>query len=179
MVQFVVATIGIVVVFGVATVLARDYIVGASEAFVGLLGGPGIWVGWAVADSIPIPIIPDAFSAAGLLGGMDPLVVVAWACAGSLCGGLLGYAFGAKLRGTALYRRVLAHTGVDIEAFVQKHGPWALAVAALTPLPYSAASWVCGTGRVALPTFVAVSMLRLLRVAGYLWLIKVGALDLL
>ena len=74
---------------------------------------------------------------------------------------------------------MLARTGVDIEGFVQKHGPLALAVAALTPLPYSAASWVCGAGRVALPVFVAVSMLRVVRVAGYLWLMYAGVLELL
>jgi membrane protein YqaA with SNARE-associated domain len=174
-VQTVLVTAALVVVTGVATLLAREHIVAGSRAFVALLGGPGIWLGWAVADAIPFPIIPDAFSAAGLLGGMPFGAVAAWACTGSLSGGLLGYAFGAGLRGTARYQRVLARTGVDIEGFVHKHGPWALAVAALTPLPYSAASWVCGAGRVSLALFVAVSMLRVVRVAGYLWLITAGA----
>ncbi len=176
--QTVIATVALVLVFGLATLLAREQILGASQAFVAVLGGPGIWIGWLVSDAIPFPIIPDAFSAAGLLGGMSFPVVAAWACTGSLSGGLCGYALGRRLRGTERYRRVLARTGVDIEGFVQKHGPAALAVAALTPLPYSAASWVCGAGRVALPTFVAVSLLRVVRVGGYLWLMQAGVVAL-
>lgn len=177
--QTIVATVVLVGVFGVATILARDHLLALGAVFVELLGGPGIWAGWTISDAIPIPIIPDAFSAAGLLGGMSFPAVAAWACTGSLSGGLVGYFLGSRLRGTDLYRRVLDRTGVDMEGLVQKHGPVALAVAALTPLPYSAASWVCGTGRVPLGTFVAVSLLRVVRVAGYLWLMKVGVVELM
>jgi membrane protein YqaA with SNARE-associated domain len=53
-----------------------------------------------------------------------------------------------------------------------------VAVAAITPLPYSIFCWAAGAGRLDFTRFMAVSVpLRIIRVAGYLYLIQLGLLP--
>lgn len=161
----------------VLTALLREPVLAMGEGFVARFGGPGIALGWFLPDAVPLPLIPDAFSALGLLGGMGFGAVVAWASAGSLAGGLGGYWIGTRLRGTALAEHIVARG--QAEELIARYGAGALAAATLTPLPYSAAAWACGAGRMPLRTFVAVSGLRVVRVSAYLLAMKLGVLDVL
>ena len=57
---------------------------------------------------------------------------------------------------------------------LDRYGMTAVAVAAITPLPYSIFCWAAGAGRLDFRAFFLVSQLRILRVAGYLYLIQLG-----
>jgi uncharacterized membrane protein YdjX (TVP38/TMEM64 family) len=54
-----------------------------------------------------------------------------------------------------------------------------VAVAAITPLPYSIFCWAAGAGKLPFRRFLLVSLLRIVRVAGYLYLIQLGLLGAL
>lgn len=57
---------------------------------------------------------------------------------------------------------------------LDRYGMKAVAVAALTPLPYSIFCWAAGAGRLSFKLFLLVSTLRFVRVVGYLYLIQLG-----
>jgi membrane protein YqaA with SNARE-associated domain len=57
------------------------------------------------------------------------------------------------------------------KAFMNQYGLWALAIGALTPLPYSMMCWACGIVRVRFIPFFLISLLRIPRVALYIILI--------
>jgi membrane protein YqaA with SNARE-associated domain len=143
--------------------------------FVDSFGGPGIAVGYFVPDAFTVPLPNDAFTTFGRLGGMGFWEVVAWGSLGSLVGGSTGYwlARTAFSRSARLRRFVEERSG-ELMHKIHRGGAVVLAAAALTPLPYSIACWAAGALRMPFAHFLAVSSLRVIRVAFYLWLIEAG-----
>ncbi|MEM7448022.1 MAG: VTT domain-containing protein [Myxococcota bacterium] len=147
--------------------------------FVRSFGALGVFFGFLIPDALTVPIPQDAFMAFALAGGMPFEAVVGAASTGSLVGGSLGWLLGRQLRRTAWYRRVTDRRAIDAEALMHRYGLQALAVAAVTPLPYSVMCWASGALGVPYAQFILVSLLRILRVAVYLWLIQMGLINVL
>lgn len=169
--------VGLVVLLTAVAVFVALYeepIRAASQRFVEVAGGPGIALGWFLPDVAPLPILPDAFTTAGLIGGMGFLEVVLWGTLGSIAGGSAGYAFGRLLPNTAMYQRVMAGRGARAGELVERYGAAALAFAALSPLPFSLACWAAGALAMPLPRFFAVAALRFVRISSYLYLLQLG-----
>ncbi len=152
-------------------------LIGISKTYVETLGGPGVALGFFFPDGLTIPMPVDAFAAFGLFGGLGFWPTVAWGSVGSICGGCLGYLVGRQLKHTPWFRRFMARRGAEMHGLVRRYGVAALAAAALTPLPYSVACWACGALDMPFGRFLAVSLLRAPRVAGYLYLIELGFIS--
>ncbi len=148
-----------------------------SDGFVETMGGGGVLLAFFLPDAFSVPLPVDAFTAFGLLGGIPFWEVVAWASTGSLVGGCVGYQVGGWLRGFAWFRRFYGKRAEEMDELVNRYGITALAVAALTPLPYSLACWACGALQMRFSTFLLVSLLRIPRVAGYLAIIHFGLMT--
>jgi membrane protein YqaA with SNARE-associated domain len=73
---------------------------------------------------------------------------------------------------------LMASRGAEIHSLVRRYGLIALALATLTPLPYSLACWASGALGVPFFRFCAVSLLRIPRIAIFLWLIQEGFVSL-
>jgi membrane protein YqaA with SNARE-associated domain len=169
--------VGIVVLFGFAAAVGywfREPLEAAARAFVDAFGPAGVLVGFFLPDAFTIPIPNDAFSTFGLVGGLSFAEVVVWGTLGSLAGGSTGWWLGVKLRKTRWVGRLLAHKDGSITAAIRQRGAWIVAIAAITPLPYSLASWTAGAVGMPFGHFFAVSLLRVLRVGGALYLIQLG-----
>jgi membrane protein YqaA with SNARE-associated domain len=145
-----------------------------SRSFVDLAGGLGVALGFFVPDAFTIPIPSDAFSLFGLAGGLRFWHVVAWASIGSIAGGCTGWWIGRRLRRTRRMHRFASGRGAQLERLVRRHGAWLIAVAAISPLPYSLSAWVAGASRMPLLVFFVVSLLRVVRVTAPLYLIELG-----
>ena len=169
--------LGLMAVIAVLGVYFRAPLLTLSEAFVELLGGPGIAVGYLIPDAFTVPVPNDAFGVFGIAGGVGFWEVVFWGTLGSVTGGCLGWFIGRRLRGTAVIARFMNGRGRGIETLVRRYGVLVVAVAAVTPLPYSLSAWAAGAVRLPFFTFVAVSMLRVVRVAGTLYFIELGLLS--
>jgi membrane protein YqaA with SNARE-associated domain len=152
----------------------REPLLHVSELFVQYFAGPGIAIGYFLPDAFTLPLPNDVVTLLGLNGGMGFVEVCAWATGGSLAGGATGYWIGRYLRGTKLVRRIFEKTGGQAQAILDRYGALAVAVAAVTPLPYSIFCWAAGAGRLRFSTFLLVSQLRVIRVAGYLYLLQLG-----
>lgn len=144
--------------------------------FVGNFGGPGIAIGFFFPDAFTVPIPNDAFTAIGLFGGMNFGEVVFWGSLGSLAGGSTGWAIGRYLlaRSKRLQEFIERRGGEQIRAELIRGGRYFLAIAALSPIPYSVTCW--GTGATKMPywEFFVISLLRVPRIAGVLWLVQQG-----
>lgn len=159
----------------VAAYLFREQMLAVGHWFVDGFGGPGIAVGYFIPDAFTVPLPNDAFTTFGRLGGMDFWVVVAWGTLGSLAGGSTGYWI-ARLafRRSKRLRAYVEERSGDLMKKIHRGGAVVLAAAALTPLPYSIACWAAGAVQMPYGRFFAVSLLRVFRVAFYLWLIEAG-----
>lgn len=158
-----------------AAYLFRAELLDISRAFVGAWGLWGVMAGFYIPDALTLPLPNDAFSTFGLLGGLSYGEVVAAGSAGSILGGTTGYFLGKFAFGRSpRLRHMLEARGLER---VRTDGAWALALGALTPLPYSVFCWSAGAVQMRLSVFLAVSTLRVFRVAGYLWLIQLGVVQ--
>ncbi|MCB9726959.1 MAG: DedA family protein [Deltaproteobacteria bacterium] len=165
------------VVLGAIAVVFREPLELLSRRFVHSLGGPGVMLGFFLPDAFTVPIPNDAFSFFALVGGMRFWEIVAWATVGSLLGGHVSFGLGRWLGHTRRVADFLAQRGAEVHGLVRRYGVWALGLAAVTPIPYSVGCMAAGALHMPYGRFVAVSMLRLPRIALYLWLIKLGVVS--
>ncbi|MCH9686598.1 MAG: VTT domain-containing protein [Deltaproteobacteria bacterium] len=145
--------------------------------FVTHLGGPGIAVGFLIPDAFTVPIPNDAFLALGRAGEMPTIPLVAWAMLGSVAGGSLGWTLGRLFRRTRRLDRFMRGRGAKLDRALRRHGVAVVAIAAITPLPYSISAWAAGSTHMPYASFLAVSMLRIIRIVGSLWLIDLGLMS--
>lgn len=170
--------VGLVTVAAAVGRFFRDPLQDLSATFVDLFGGPGIAIGYLIPDAFTVPIPNDAFGWFGIEGGLSFWAVVGWGTLGSVTGGSVGYLIGRRLRTTKWVSRFMTGRGQALERLIRRYGVWVVAVAAMTPLPYSLSAWAAGAVHMRFATFFAVSLTRLLRVAGALYLLQ-GQLGLL
>lgn len=177
MVSSLLAIAALLVVVAVLGAWFREPLLSTGRWFVETLGGPGIAIGFLVPDAFTVPIPNDAFLALGRAGDMPTVPLVAWALLGSVGGGSIGWAIGRALRRTRGLHRFLTGRGAGLDRALRRHGLWVVAVAAITPLPYSLSAWAAGSTAMPYPAFFAVSLLRLVRIVGALWLIDLGLMS--
>jgi membrane protein YqaA with SNARE-associated domain len=156
--------------------LFREPLLEMGHWFVDNFGGLGIAVGFFFPDAFTVPVPNDAFTAFGLWGGMPFAEVVAWGSVGSLIGGSTGWVIGRYLltRSERLQGFIQRRGGEQIRTQLVRGGRWFLAVAAVSPVPYSVTCWAAGVTKMRYWEFLSISLLRIPRVAGILWLIQQG-----
>lgn len=167
---------GFTLVAGLLGWLFKEPLLEIGRRFVDSFGGVGIAVGFFFPDAFTLPVPNDAFTAFGLWGGMGFGSVVAWGSLGSLAGGTTGWVIGRYLLShSARLRDYIKRRGGDeMAAQLRRGGRWFLAVAAVSPIPYSVTCWAAGATKMPYAEFIAISLLRIPRVAAFLWLIQQG-----
>lgn len=176
-IRIVVGVLIMMVVLGTIAIVFRVPLELLSRRFVHTLGGPGVTLGFFLPDAFTLPFPNDAFSFFALVGGMPFWQIVAWATVGSLAGGHVSFGLGRWLGHTRRVADFLARRGAEVHGLVRRYGVWALAMAALTPIPYSIGCMAAGAVHMRYAHFLAVSTLRLPRIAFYLWLIQLGVVS--
>ena len=176
--RFFIGVIGIMVISAILGQLFQEELVRIGQGFVEMLGGPGLATCLAIPDAVPFPPIHEFCTGFALVGGMPFWEVVAWGSGGSIGGGVLGFLIGRALVKTALFQRFVQGRGRNAWESVRRYGAAALALGALSPLPFSICCWASGALRLRPAIFLAVALLRIPRVAFYLWLIQIGLKDI-
>lgn len=173
--------IGFVVLLAILALvgqLCKEPITKFSQGYVNKLGWVGVFFGYLSIAAFLIPFPDDAFSAFGLVGGMTYSTVVLAGSMGSITGGVIGYYVGDSLKHTRWYTRLMIRYGKEVKGIIHQYGAIGLVVAALTPLPYSPATWVCGAAGMPFKQFFVISFYcRIIKTALYVWLIQVGVLS--
>ena len=169
-----VAAIGLVGAVAALGYWLREPLLALGTSFVERFGGLGIAIGFAIPDAFTVPLPNDTFLALGLAGGMGDVPLILWGTFGSVMGGSLGWVLGRALRRTEWLRRFMTGRGAGLDRALKKHGIKVVAIAAVTPLPYSVSAWAAGSTFMPYRTFVTVSLLRVVRVVTSLYLIHLG-----
>ena len=169
-------TLGTLVILGVILTIISMYfkepVEEWSKSFISLTGIWGVGLGFMIPDAFTIPIPPDTFLLAGYMGGLDFISIALSASVGSIVGGTIGFLMIRQLSSSTWAQKRLAKKLKWGESFMESYGVTALALAALTPLPYSIICWACGATGMRLGIFLGVSLLRIPRVFAYLWFIE-------
>lgn len=172
-VRFVIGVVVLVAVVGALGWLFRAPMSDLAGAFVAEFGTPGIFFGMLLVDSYAFPPLahePVLFMAHA--GGLGFWKVCLVAGTGSFLAGPLGYGVGRLLGRVPYVRRQLRRTG--IRPIMRRRGVWVVVLAAVSPVPFSAATHVAGALRVPFWPFVAACTLRYPKVAAYLGMIAFG-----
>ncbi|MEZ4226880.1 MAG: VTT domain-containing protein [Polyangiaceae bacterium] len=140
------------------------------------IGFPGLMAILFMSDAVITPIPPDAL-----------LVVIskselhenwAWLIAFTGClsalAGCAGWALGRSAGRTRAARWLLRRRGQRVQALVQRHGKWAVALGAVTPIPFSITCWFAGIFEMRFRTFAPMTLLRLPRFFVYYVAIAYG-----
>ena len=131
----------------------------------GLAGSRHAPTGLAVvsfAESSCLPIPPDVMLAPMVLARPDRAYIYAGICtAGSVLGGMLGYAIGYFLEpvGHAILS-LLGHAEGQqaFEAWFAEWGLWVILIKGLTPIPYKLVTIASGLAHFSFPVFIAASV---------------------
>ena len=170
-------TLGALLVLGIVLALISTFLKEPVEAwsksFIGSTGAWGVGLGFFFPDAFTLPIPPDTFLLAGHLGGLPFWEIAISASIGSITGGTLGFIMIKMISDQPRARRWIHKKLSSGKILMDQYGVLALALGALTPLPYSVICWACGAMGMRLRVFLAVSLLRIPRVIGYLWFIEV------
>jgi membrane protein YqaA with SNARE-associated domain len=170
----------LMIAIGVVGFVIRDEVISLSRAFVDATGAWGVLIGFFIPDAFTVPVPHEAFLAFGLMGGLDFWVIGAYASVGSVCGGCVGYGMTRWLGHTAWFQALLERRGAaHSRVLIEKYGVLALALGALTPLPYSIMAWTCGALGMRFLPFLLTSLLRVPRVFFYLWLVELGVVEII
>ena len=169
--------IGVVAIVAALAILLHAFkepLEEAAAVFVDNLGGPGVSLGFFIPDGFTVPLPNDAFTTFAFIGGMPFWECVLWGSIGSLAGATAGFSVGRNLHHMAWFQRFMAKRGREVRLLVERYGTTTLAVAALTPIPFSIACWAVGAGGMSYGRVMLVSLLRVPRVAFYLWVLTEG-----
>lgn len=172
------SVLALMALIGITAKLFKEELLSMGQLFVEHLGGLGVALGFFIPDAFPNPVWHDAFLFFALLGEMNFWEIVLWAYGGSITGASIGFWLGRALKNTQWFKRFMAKRGVHNKEQLGKYGLGFMALAAMSPLPFSLGAWACGALDVKFVKFFAVAQVRLLRVILYLWLIEIGIVSL-
>jgi len=152
----------------------QEQIVDFGDAFVGQFGAFGVAFGFFLPDAFTLPVPHDLVLALGVAGGLPDLSIIIAASIGSLVGGTTAFFIAKAVTHLPKVRQVLEQRAAPAKALMARYGITAVALGALTPLPYSLICYACGLLEMPFPKFFLISQLRILRVVIYLGLIHMG-----
>lgn len=162
------------VVAGLSGWLLREPLVSIGGWCVERFGVAGLFVATWVTDTSPLPLTNEPLMFLALGGGMGRWTIFAVVSAASVVGGASGYFFGRTLhRFTRIHDRLM-NWSPDVVRWLEKNGGWGVAVAALTPIPYSLSTWTAGIIGTRFSVVMLAALLRIPKTAFYLLLLIAG-----
>ena len=172
--SFGLGAVGVVVFVGVVGQLLREPLVRFAEAWVAEAGPLGLFAIVALFDGFPSPVPPDVFTSFAMIGGVPFWQVSLAAGLGSSVGGGLAWFLASRYRNTERFRRFITGRGAKSYALIRRYGTLALVLGAVSPVPFSLTCYAAGAVGMPLLRFLTVTLLRIPRMAFYLWLIHLG-----
>ena len=154
--------------------LLRDPLTEMARWLVENLGYAGMFGGVFLADTFTFPIPPDVYIFIAVASGIDVVPALSTVAVASVVAGNAAYYIGPYVSEIPLLRARIERFRPRGERLFQKYGVWAVAIAAMTPVPFSVVCWMAGTYRMKYKSFAVATLMRIPRVIGYYWLYKMG-----
>ena len=137
-------------------------------------GYAGMFAGVFIADAFTFPLPPDVYLFISIASGSDVFITLAACSAASVIAGNIAYTIGPYIQRIPLLRQRLEDFRPRGEYLFGQWGGWAVAISALTPIPFSIVSWLAGIYRMKYTSYALASLFRIPRIAGYYALYAYG-----
>jgi len=112
-----------------------------------------------IMDILVQPISPDIVIFGSALGGANIILTALIGGFSSITAGIAGYFIGRKLISTGAKGIFSANHLRNGERLFNRYGKWAVAIGALTPVPFSAVCWSAGLYHMRFHLFLITSLL--------------------
>jgi membrane protein YqaA with SNARE-associated domain len=166
-----------VVLFAIVATLAiffKDPITSIAHQLVDNLGIVGIFLGVLAADGLMFPIPPTTYLFIAVAAGIPIIPVLIAAAVAGLLGGAMAYGLGPTLQKVPFLNRRIEAFRPRGEQLFKRWGSWTIAIAAVTPLPFSLICWFAGIYRMPFKRFISVSAVRAPRLLVYYGIFTLG-----
>lgn len=167
-------TVALMVLVAGAGWLLRDPLTELAHWLIESFGMAGMFLGVFLADAFTFPIPPDVYIFIAVASGVDVVPALATVSLASVVAGNIAYYIGPYISEIPLLRARIEKFRPRGERLYQKFGVWAVAVAAMTPVPFSIVCWMAGTYQMKYRHFALATLMRIPRVIGYYWLYRIG-----
>ena len=138
------------------------------------LGLLGVFVGVFLSDAFTVPIPPDTYLFVAV-ASEDPVApILAACCLASVVAGSVAYVIGPWVGRLPLLAPRLEHFRARGEQLFLRYGVWTVALAALTPIPFSITCWLAGIYKMPYRPFFIATFARIPRLVGYFALYALG-----
>ena len=167
--------LGFVVLGLVVSFLATHYrpnLMALGERIVGSFGLPGMSAGTFIAEAFQFPIPPQFYMLTSIAAEQPPGPVLLAICIGSIFGGHTGMFLAGHAAKLAIVRRALERG--PLGKLFRRHGPLAVTIASLLPVPYSLLCYSCGLFRFRYRVFALACALRIPKLVLYYAIIRAG-----
>lgn len=173
-VQAVVITAIMFAAIMLGAVFLREPLEALAHWIVEELGLIGVFVGVLATDALTVPIPPDTYLFVAVASHTPVVPMLAVCCAGSIIAGSIAYRLGPYIQRLPFLRARLERFRPRGEKLFLKYGTWTVAIAALTPIPFSVTCWLAGIYKMPYRPFVAATFVRIPRLVGYYFLFELG-----
>lgn len=173
-IQTVIVTAALFVGIAISAVLLREPLEGFAHWVVENLGLFGVFIGVLLTDAFTLPIPPDTYLFVAVASHAPVVPMLTVCCAGSVIAGSIAYRVGPFIQRLPFLRKRLEHFRSRGEHLFLRYGTWTVAIAALTPIPFSVTCWLAGIYKMPYRPFVLATFARVPRLVGYYMLFELG-----
>lgn len=138
------------------------------------MGLVGVFLGVIATDVFTVPIPPDTYLFVAVASRSSALPILVVCCSASILAGNLAYVLGPHLQKVPLLGARLQRFRPQGEKLFVEYGVWTVALAALTPIPFSITCWLAGIYRMPRGRFFLATFARIPRLLGYYGLFLLG-----
>ena len=148
-----------VVIIFMLSIIFLDKVKAVSRKLFSMYGLAGVAAMVFMMDVVIQPVSPDVVIVSATLGGANLLTAAIVGGCVSVAAGIAGYFFGNRIGSKGLKGFFSPKHFEKGEALFKKYGLWAVAVGALTTVPFSVVCWSAGIYRMKFPVFVVTGVL--------------------
>jgi membrane protein YqaA with SNARE-associated domain len=167
-------TIAMVVVIALAGAFFREPLQTLADWVVVELGLVGVFLGVIATDAFTVPVPPDTYLFVAVASQSDVVPILAVCCFASILAGQIAYKIGPYIQRLPFLHARLERYRTRGERLFRTYGVWTVALAALTPLPFSVTCWLAGIYRMPYRGFFLATFARIPRLLGYYGLFVLG-----
>ena len=154
------------VLIAAGALFLKEPLVELSDWVVARLGLAGMTLLICAGDALSIPVPIDALLFAAATSGPPSILEALALCAASVVAGAIAYHVGPQLARIGWVGRRVEAWRPTGDALFRRWGGWAVAVAAVSPIPYSIVCWLAGIYRTPRLPFLLATLLRVPRIGG-------------
>ncbi|MFO8065687.1 MAG: VTT domain-containing protein [Spirochaetia bacterium] len=134
----------------------------------------GVFLVVWMMDMFIVPVSMDVFYPFTVT--WQPWSLLSVMSVASVFGGACGYWIGRGLYHLPFVQRTVSGYYERGTKIIERYGVWAVVIAGVSPIPFSAVSWIAGMVRMPFQYYILAALSRIPRIVGYWALVRAGVL---